>query len=99
MTPTENPIKIERKHLRLALRHVADGEKLIAKQKDIIASLRRDNHPTALALKVLKTMQATLRQMEKHLAMINERLSKLTSQNPGRSASAKAKSPPPRAAW
>src|SRR5262249_28746901 len=48
-----------REHLETAKQHVAAGKKHIAKQREIIAELERDKHPTKLAISLLNTMLET----------------------------------------
>ncbi len=38
-----------REHLALAERHVAEGERVVARQREIVAELERDGHDAAAA--------------------------------------------------
>jgi hypothetical protein len=51
--------KLLRDHLALAERHAAEGEDHIERQRRILAELERDGHDTALARKLLATLEAT----------------------------------------
>jgi hypothetical protein len=46
-------------HLRQAEHHVADGERHIAEQHELIGALERDGHDTATARELLATLQQT----------------------------------------
>jgi hypothetical protein len=45
--------------LTLAERHVAEGERRLARQRELIAELDRDGHDTKRARMILATMQDT----------------------------------------
>lgn len=61
----------------MARRHVREAESHIARQKEIIETLRRDGHPTLEAEELLKTMYETLWSHQDGLAvlMANAKLS------------------------
>lgn len=46
-------------HLAIAERHIAEGAKLLAKQEELIAELKRRNHDSESANSVLTTMRET----------------------------------------
>ena len=46
-------------HLRMAEQHVADGVRHIARQRELIAELRRDRHDTWAAENLLKLFEET----------------------------------------
>jgi hypothetical protein len=54
------------RHLHEAERHVAQGDRLIERQKEIIAELQRDDHPKAYALAVA-VLDAFMRTQEQHV--------------------------------
>ena len=56
--------------LKMALRHVREGEAHVARQKQIIAELRRDRHPTLEAEKLLETFEQTLKAHQDGLAVV-----------------------------
>jgi hypothetical protein len=43
-----------RKHLALAERHVAEGERLIARQRELVTSLERGGHDLRDAIELLR---------------------------------------------
>ena len=47
-------------HLELANRHVADGEKHVARQKQILAELEREGHDPEQARELLAVFEETL---------------------------------------
>ncbi|WP_407180464.1 hypothetical protein [Bradyrhizobium sp. STM 3562] len=53
-------LSLERAHLAEAERHIALGEKHIARQLEIIGNLKRAGHPTALAIDLLATYRLLL---------------------------------------
>jgi hypothetical protein len=53
-----------RDHLRLAERHVNEGEMHLNRQYGVIADLERGNHDTQLAHEVLRTLLATQKSHE-----------------------------------
>jgi hypothetical protein len=44
-------------HLALAAAHVAAGERLVARQRELVAQLERDGHDTLEATKVLNQLE------------------------------------------
>jgi hypothetical protein len=52
--------EIAREHLELANRHLAEGQKRIGRQIELIAELERDGHGTAQAKGLLKQFEETL---------------------------------------
>jgi uncharacterized coiled-coil protein SlyX len=52
--------------LAMANEHVADAERRIARQRDLIAELQRDGHDTKKARELLATMLDLLTQMRRH---------------------------------
>jgi hypothetical protein len=65
------------KHLARAQQHVAQGEILIAEQKQRIADLRRDGHDTSVSESLLKTMLETQRLHEEAVATITSEIAEL----------------------
>lgn len=57
--------------LQRAERHVRDGEKLVAEQKERIEVLRRDGHPTLTAEILLVTFEDSLRIYRDGLATLH----------------------------
>jgi hypothetical protein len=55
--------------LSQAQRHVLENEQRVARQRDIIAEMDRDEHPkvAAKARRLLETMEETLRLARQHL--------------------------------
>jgi hypothetical protein len=47
--------------LALADKHVAEGEKHLARQRQIIASLTQDGHPVDEAVELLQTLEVSQR--------------------------------------
>jgi hypothetical protein len=47
------------KHLAMTARHVAEGERLIERQHEIIAGLGRNGHDTQMARELLKQFEET----------------------------------------
>jgi hypothetical protein len=66
--------------LALADEHIADAERRIDRQRQLIAELQRDGHDTKEAQSFLETMQKLLEQMMRH----RDYLARLASQ-PGAS--------------
>jgi hypothetical protein len=58
--------------LEKAFRHVREGEKLVERQKEIIAELRKDRHPTKQAEDLLATFEATLATQVQDLRRLRE---------------------------
>ncbi|MFO1060351.1 MAG: hypothetical protein U1E53_25695 [Dongiaceae bacterium] len=52
--------------LAMANEHIAEAERRIARQRDLIAELERDGHRTKEARELLATMVSLLDQMERH---------------------------------
>ena len=48
-------------------RHVREGERHVARQREILAELGRDGHPTAFARELLVIFEWTLAQHREHL--------------------------------
>ena len=59
--------------LELALRHAAEGERLVAEQQALIVSLRADGHPTDQAEEFLAALLRTLAVMQEHRALEEQR--------------------------
>jgi hypothetical protein len=64
----------------LAARHVAEGDRRVARQRDLIEESRRNGHPTRLSELALATMLETLDLMREHLAQIEADLTAQPSQ-------------------
>jgi hypothetical protein len=62
-----------RGELGLADAHIADAERRIARQRELIAELERDGHDAKPARELLETMLGLLHQMQRHRALILER--------------------------
>ena len=56
--------------LEMAERHVREGEAHVARQRDLVAELRRDGHDTEQAEQLLTTFEATLAQHRKGLELV-----------------------------
>jgi hypothetical protein len=56
--------------LELAIRHVAEGELKVARQRELVAWLERGGHPTDQAEKLLKLLETILREMISHKEFI-----------------------------
>jgi hemerythrin len=52
--------------LKMVDDHIAQGEHHVARQKEIIASLQSQGHPTEMAEELLTEFQATLEQHRAH---------------------------------
>lgn len=55
--------------LQRARDHVAVGERLVDKQRDLVAELARDGHDTHPAMRLLSTLEQALSIMREHLAL------------------------------
>ncbi|KAB0680083.1 hypothetical protein F6X38_09745 [Aureimonas leprariae] len=64
-------------HLEMAHRHVAEGQRLIAGQKERITELDRDGHDTAEARKLLLSFEDVQREHIAHQARIEQELASL----------------------
>ena len=53
--------------LEMVERHVREGERHVARQREILAELGRDGHPTAIARDLLVLFEWTLAQHRAHL--------------------------------
>jgi hypothetical protein len=53
--------------LEMVERHVREGERHVARQREILAELGRDGHPTAVARDLLILFEWTLAQHLEHL--------------------------------
>lgn len=53
--------------LEMVERHVRQGERHVARQREILAELGRDGHPTAFARDLLALYEWTLAQHRAHL--------------------------------
>ncbi|MGA7330072.1 MAG: hypothetical protein WBX25_37705 [Rhodomicrobium sp.] len=54
--------------LELAIRHIAEGELRVARQRDLVAWLEHGRHPTDQAEKLLSLLENILREMIAHKA-------------------------------
>ena len=61
-------------HLDMAMRHVADGERHIARQKEIITRLAGWGRSTDLADRLLAVFEMTLAEHRRHLGEIQAHL-------------------------
>jgi hypothetical protein len=57
--------------LAMVRRHVADGERIVAGQLDLIDRMAARGHSTRAAEQLLQTFEALLRQHREHLARIS----------------------------
>jgi truncated hemoglobin YjbI len=57
-------------HLELAIRHVTEGEARVARQRELIARLKRLGHPTDQSEKLLELLENALQQMIWHKEFI-----------------------------
>jgi hypothetical protein len=62
MAPRKDGMRYE----SLAARHVAEGERLVMRQRAIIRELRQGGQPTELAEDVLRTLETTLGLAKRH---------------------------------
>lgn len=51
-------------------RHVAEGSALVERQRETLAELRRDGHPTETAEQLLVLLESTQSLHEQHLARL-----------------------------
>ena len=58
--------------LEMVERHVREGERHVANQREILAFLRRHNHPTELAETLLANLEAMQSLHRKHLARLQK---------------------------
>lgn len=56
-------------HLQMARDHVAHGEALVGRQRDLVAELERDGHNTRAARRLLETLEGSLSIFREHLAV------------------------------
>lgn len=54
--------------LQMAERHVRDGERHVASQREILSHLRNHGHPTELAERLLANLEELLAMHREHLA-------------------------------
>lgn len=54
-----------KKHLEIAKRHVAEGRRVVIRQRQIVVELQKDGHNTTTAEALLEQFEATL---EAHIA-------------------------------
>ena len=52
--------------LEIAIRHIAEGEIKVARQRELVAWLERGGHSTDQAEKLLKLLENIVREMFKH---------------------------------
>jgi hypothetical protein len=62
--------------LAMAARHVAEGRRIVAQQRERIARLKADGHPTADHEQTLRVLESTLQILEDHERQIMERHAK-----------------------
>jgi hypothetical protein len=59
--------------LAMAARHVAEGRRIVTQQRERIARLKADGHPTADHEQTLRVLEGTLQILEDHERQIAER--------------------------
>jgi hypothetical protein len=59
--------------LAMAARHVAEGRRIVAQQRERIARLKAGGHPTADHEQTLQVLESTLQILEDHQRQIAER--------------------------
>jgi hypothetical protein len=59
--------------LAMAARHVAEGRRIVTQQRERIARLKADGHPTADHEQTLRVLESTLQILEDHERQIAER--------------------------
>ena len=67
---------MESEHLARAERHIAEGERRVAAQREIIARLVEEGRDTALAKKLLQSLEQALEQWHVHRRLILESLAR-----------------------
>jgi hypothetical protein len=66
--------EMELPHLAMAERHVPEGLRNIARQREIVAELERDGHDATLARELLAAFEVTQPAHGDHLATIKREL-------------------------
>lgn len=61
---------LEQEHLRMARRHLTEGEARVARQAELVRELEADGHPAELARDLLRVFRETLDQMRAHRAYL-----------------------------
>lgn len=56
--------------LKIAERHVREGEAIVSRQRRIVDELRRDGHDTADAERLLAVFEASLKSLWDHLRIV-----------------------------
>jgi len=64
----------EREYLRQVDRHIAECKSHIAYQREVIQELVQSGHDSELAVSMLHVLRANLRSLERHRALVIERL-------------------------
>ena len=64
----------EREYLRQVDRHIAECKSHIAHQREVIQELVQSGHDSELAVSMLHVLRANLRSLERHRALVIERL-------------------------
>jgi hypothetical protein len=73
------PLEMERRHLELANRHIAEGRERIVAQRARVALMERGGHDTGRARDLLRDFERTLEQMLKHRELILREIDRLQS--------------------
>ena len=60
--------------LETADRHIREAEAHISRQQRILSELRRDGHPTGLAVELLAQFEQTLESHRQHKALIEKEI-------------------------
>jgi hypothetical protein len=74
------PLEMERRHLELANRHIAEGRERIVAQRARVALMERGGHDTGRARDLLRHFESTLEQMLKHRELILREIDRLQQQ-------------------
>ena len=61
--------------LDMAERHVREGEHHVASQRELLAELRKDGHPTDTAERLLENLEDLLELHREHLARLQSQAS------------------------
>lgn len=69
-------------HLMQAIRHVDDGERIVAEQEALVAKLAREGHATDGARELLRLFRTSQRLHEEHRARIIELLAEARDKAP-----------------
>ena len=74
------PLEMERRHLELANRHIAEGRDRIAVQRARVTLMERGGHDTGLARDLLRHFERALEHMIEHRELILREIDRLQQQ-------------------